>query len=162
MISILSLKNYLTLTRVSTEKKRMRDIPYYIIWKKIMLRLKKNEIIKNLRDLYYILLIFFVLNLKFVVFWFDIIIIWIFRHNININYNYFFHYSCITIIFSIFLNIYMYILFYHNASIIVYYSICYKVIKDLWFSNIFIYKVINDFRFSWYFLFSIIYSYKWL
>jgi len=65
---VLSSKNYLTLTRVSLRGKRRREMTHWIILKIIMLGLKKSQIIKNLRHLFY------VLNLKFVVFLFDVII----------------------------------------------------------------------------------------
>jgi len=69
IVLILSLKDYLTLTRVSQKEKRRRDMPHWmIILKTIMLGLKKSFMIRNLIYLFYDLLLFYVLNFKFVAF----------------------------------------------------------------------------------------------
>jgi len=51
IVLILSLKKYLTLTRIYLEGKRRRDVSYWIILKTIMLGLKKNKIIKDFETL---------------------------------------------------------------------------------------------------------------
>jgi len=80
---ILSFKDYLTLRRVFQKGKRRKNIPHWmVILKIIMLGLKKNLMIRNLIDLFYDLFLFYVSNFKFEVFWYDVIIILIFRHNI--------------------------------------------------------------------------------